>query len=283
MIEPSTDAFQEFFHASRELIVPSVEQTATGVLAFERISKPAMIDKGVQDAIVSARSTTQTPIGHGFIEVAASDISDSKEGKLPVSLGGRWLTLRPSDLFETNWLTQHLGRASEGEASTVAREYDIFDSLTLPTARSKIAVRPAWRPQIEAAGSIAEIVGILRLFRLDAIANRLRYLRDLADDDPDATPLNLDSLRFMALFTMSERRLPDPRISVSPDGLAHIEWRLPTNGILAIEFLTSGLIRFAAISAPAQPKVDRMHVSGTLPKDEALAAVKSFTKQLAAK
>ena len=283
MIEPSTDSFQEFFHASRELIVPSVEQTATRVLAFDRISTPAMVDNGEQEAIVSARSTTQTPIGYGFVEVAASDISDRNDGELPVPLGGRWLTLRPSDLFETNWLTQHLGRAGEGEASTVAREYEIFEPFARSTARSKIAVRPAWRPQIEAADSIAEIIGILRLFRLSAIANRLRYLRDLADDDPDATPLNLDSLRFMALFTMSERRLPDPRIAVSPDGLAHIEWRLPTNGILAIEFLTSGLIRFAAISAPAQPKDDRMYVSGTLPKDEALAAVKSFTKQLIVK
>ena len=124
------------------------------------------------------------------------------------------------------------------------------------------------------------IIGVLRLFRLDAIADRLGYLGQLVEDDPDEPSMSIESLRGLALFLMSERQLPDPQIGVTPNGLAHIEWRLPPNGFLAMEFLPSGLIRFAAISAPAQPGLDRLSVNGTLPKDETLAAVQPFTSRL---
>ena len=62
--------------------------------------------------------------------------------------------------------------------------------------------------------------------------------------------------------------------------MAQIEWWFPTNGILAMEFLPSGLVRFAAISSPAQQGVDRLSLNGTLPKDEALAALRPFTALL---
>ena len=92
--------------------------------------------------------------------------------------------------------------------------------------------------------------------------------------------MSIESFRALALFLSSERQLPDPQIGVTPDGLAHIEWRLPPNGILAMEFLPSGLIRFAAISAPAQRDHERLSVNGTLPKDETLSAIQPFTSRL---
>ena len=144
----------------------------------------------------------------------------------------------------------------------------------------QITTRPAWRPQLNAASTHEEIIAILRLFELDEIANRLGYLRQLVEDDPDEPSMAIESLRALAIFLMGERQLPDPRIGVTPDGLAQIEWRFPTNGILAMEFLSSGLIRFAAISAPAQRGVERLSVNGTLPKDAALEAVQPFTSRL---
>ena len=139
---------------------------------------------------------------------------------------------------------------------------------------------PAWQPQIENAGTHEEIIAVLRLFGLDAIADRLNYLRQLVEDDPDEPSMVLESLRSLALFLMSERQLPDPQIGVTPDGLAQIEWRFPNNGILAMEFLSSGLIRFAAISAPAQRGVERLSVNGTLYKEATLEAVRPFTARL---
>ncbi|MDE2840219.1 MAG: hypothetical protein OXM03_06285 [Chloroflexota bacterium] len=81
-------------------------------------------------------------------------------------------------------------------------------------------------------------------------------------------------MKELALFLMSERQLPDPQIGISPAGFAQAEWRVGERGILAIEFLPfDRLIRFAAISAPAQRGVQRISVHGTLPKHHALNAI----------
>ena len=137
--------------------------------------------------------------------------------------------------------------------------------------------RPAWRPQITAASTHEEVIAVLRMFGLDSIADRLGYLRSLVYDDPDEPPIDLESLRAMALFIMSERQLPLPRIAVSPDGMIQIEWRPEDSGIIAMNFLPSGLIRFAAISSTDACEGDRLRVSGTLPKDAAMEAVQPFT------
>lgn len=134
--------------------------------------------------------------------------------------------------------------------------------------------------QIAIATEHEEIIARVRRLGLEEIADRLGYLHSLADDDPDEPRIEIESLRAMALFIMEERQLPDPQIGVNPDGLMQIEWRLPTHGLLAIEFLPSGLIRFAAISAPAQADAARLSVNGTLPKDATLNAVRPFTSRL---
>ena len=120
------------------------------------------------------------------------------------------------------------------------------------------------------------IIEELRKSGLNAVADRLSWLQQLAADDPDERPMDVDSLRELAAFLVSERRLPHPQIGVSPDGLAQAEWRLPGaagdpegGGILALEFLRSGLIRFAGMSAG-------LRVSGTLSKAKALQAVQPF-------
>ena len=147
-------------------------------------------------------------------------------------------------------------------------------------AQIEVTPRPDWQHEITVARTHGEIIAVLRLFGLDAIADRLSYLRSLADDDPDEVPVEVESLRAMALFIMRQRWLPDPRIGVTPGGLIQIEWQVPPNGILAMEFLSSGLIRFAAISASVQYGENRLSVNGTLPTEGTLRAVESFTARL---
>ena len=137
-----------------------------------------------------------------------------------------------------------------------------------------------WPTRIAAESTHEGIIAVLRLFGLEEVADRLGFLRGLADDDPAETAMDVESLRAMALFLMSERQLPEPEIGITPDGLMQTEWRTPPNGILAMEFLPSGFVRFAAVSSPAQRGIDRLSVNGTLPKDEALAAVRPFTSLL---
>ena len=148
------------------------------------------------------------------------------------------------------------------------------------TAQVETTPRPNWQHEIVAVRTHREIVAVPRLFGLDTIGSRLGYLRSLVDDDPDEGPIDIESLRAMALFIMSQRQLPDPRIGVTPGGLIQIEWQVLPKGILAMEFLPSGLIRFAAISAPVQRGENRLSVNGTLPTEETLRAVESFTARL---
>ena len=89
-----------------------------------------------------------------------------------------------------------------------------------------------------------EIIAELRLVGLDLAADRLSYLESLAGDDPDEPPILLESLRHLALFLVGERRLGNPQIGVSPDGLAGAQWRAENDDVVAMEFLADGLIRF---------------------------------------
>ena len=140
--------------------------------------------------------------------------------------------------------------------------------------------RPAWRPQITAASTHEEVIAVLRMFGLDSIADRLGYLRSLVYDDPDEPPIELESLRAMALFIMSERQLPLPRIAVSPDGMIQIEWRPEDSGIIAMKFLLDGKIQFAGIGEKAPEGVERASVSGTLEKDDMMRALHPFVSRL---
>ena len=151
--------------------------------------------------------------------------------------------------------------------------------LWLAAAQTRLLSTCTW-PEIDPESNHEATMAVLRWWGRGAVADRLLYLRDLAREDPEESPVDLGSLRAMAHFLMSERQLPDPRIGVTSDGLVQIEWRVPTNGILAMEFLPSGLIRFAAVSAPVGSGVERLTVNGTLPKEETLAAVRPFTSCL---
>ena len=121
-----------------------------------------------------------------------------------------------------------------------------------------------------------EIIAGLRLVGLDEPASRLSYLESLSDDDPDEPPILTESLRHLALFLTNERRLGNPQIGVSPDGLVGAQWYAENGSVVAMEFLTDSLIRFAAISAPAICDVERQRVSGVLSKRETLQAVQPF-------
>ena len=166
------------------------------------------------------------------------------------------------------------------------------DAQTLQTMigehRVTIGVKLSWETRLRAAFDAEPIDAVLRDHDLVQAADRLRYLRQLATDDPEEPALQVDSLRELARFLLSERWMPSAQIGVSPDGLAHAEWRIPgdagdkeSNGILAMEFLGSGFVRFAAVSPRStQEGSQRKRVSGTLPKAEAVRAVQPFTSAL---
>lgn len=183
--------------------------------------------------------------------------------------------------FQANWSKSYSGPRPLTLESLAKCWVSVGKPIVWSTAvQPRITILPAWRPQIDAVAQHEQIIAVLRLFGLDAVADRLGYLHSLADDDPEEPRIDIESLRAMALFIMGERQLPDPQIGVNPDGLIQIEWRVSIDGLLAMEFLPSGLIRFAAISARAQPGLERLRVNGTLPKEDTLKALRPFTSLL---
>ena len=123
------------------------------------------------------------------------------------------------------------------------------------------------------------VVALLRRSGLERIAARLDYLRQVVDEDPEHPPLEIESLRSLAAFLLAARQWPHPQISAGPDGLLSAQWKTPSAEAMAMEFLASGLIRFAALSSPGDPE-DQWSVSGTLPGNEVMAAVEPLTVRM---
>ena len=142
-----------------------------------------------------------------------------------------------------------------------------------------------------------EIVEALRSHGLDDVAVRHVQLRELLEEDPDESDLVIESLRLFADFLLQETNLPVPEIGAGPEGFVEAEWRIPPiedrkanpndrywglgDGILAMKFLPTGLIRFAATSGPAGRGRERLRTSGILPRTSILPAVQTFLSRLA--
>ena len=180
----------------------------------------------------------------------------------------RWLQGDPNDPQRAAGLISNVGAFDRTK-----------HELWLSAVQEAVQPSAAWL-EIDPQGAHEAIIAVLRRWGRWNLADRLIYLRGLAREDPEESPIDLESLRAMAHLLISERRLPDPRTSVTSDGFVQIEWRFPTNGILAMVFLPSDLIRFAAVSVPASKGIEQLTVNGTLPRDQALEAVRQFTSYL---
>ena len=141
-----------------------------------------------------------------------------------------------------------------------------------------------------------EIIDALKSHGLNEIAYRLVQLKEMMAEDPDEQDLAIDSLRSFADFFIQETHLPIPEIGAGPEGFVEAEWRIPSNGekkaasdesywghgdgILAMNFLPIGLIRFAATSGPAGKGIERLRTSGILLRTSILPAVQTYISRL---
>ena len=128
--------------------------------------------------------------------------------------------------------------------------------------------------------------GIAQLFRWlgkRTVAARIGELLTIAAEDRDEPRMSIESLRNLGRLLISEEKLTEPNVGVSPNGLLQAQWSTPENGLVAMEFLVSGLVRFSAISAPAKRGVKRKAVRGTLEHKEMLTAVQPFSERLFSK
>ena len=124
---------------------------------------------------------------------------------------------------------------------------------------------------------------LFRWFGKTVVADRIEELLAIAEEDQDEPHMSIDSLRNLGRLLIAEQELTEPDIGVTPNGLVQAQWSTPGNGVVAMEFLVSGLVRFAAISAPAKRGVKRKAVRGALEHKEMLHAIQPFSKQLLSK
>ena len=187
-------------------------------------------------------------------------------------------------LFEQlfNILKKYDDESSHGFNSTMISLQDAhYTGQSYDTILKKSLI--ACKTLITDAATCEEIVAAIRYGGWSAIADRLTYLRGLALEDPDEIPIQIESLRNFALFVANrqQRQLPEPQIGVNPDGFACTEWRIANHGILAMDFLPSGQVRFAAILKFPESGNARWSVNGVLPPDHMMDAIRVFAGRLA--
>ena len=116
---------------------------------------------------------------------------------------------------------------------------------------------------LDRIGKRERILASLTSIGYSSVADRIRYLQELASGDPEEIPILGESLRRLYEFLSTEKRLVDPSIGVSPVGNAVAEWRIPSNDHLALEFLSNGSVKYAAIATPQDGDAERKCLYGT--------------------
>ena len=186
-----------------------------------------------------------------------------------------------SELAHSPTLLESLQRNLEPFSMPAAFPYVLGPSQAkFPSIQITFVTTLPWESMIASAKTQNEILLLLQESGFKHTADRLRYLQNLSRDDPEEPSIVIDSMRALVCFLMTEQSLPDPEIGISPNGLAQIEWRIPPDGILVMEFLPTSLIRFAAVSASTKNSDIRLRVNGTLPKGEVRDAIRSFTSSI---
>lgn len=109
------------------------------------------------------------------------------------------------------------------------------------------------------------------------IANRLKYLYDVTEEDEEA--IKLGSLRNFAKFIMINRNLISPQITVTVNGLIQAVWRQP-QGTLVMNFQESGDIAFTLLFGKGGQGTRRRKLIGELPPDQVMQHVGGFMSGL---
>ena len=124
--------------------------------------------------------------------------------------------------------------------------------------------------------AVGEVERLLRKCGRHNVAEGLgEVLEDLREED-EWRPIAIDSLVTFAQIFAVEDRLPVPVIGVNPGGNVQAEWSVMGSGLVVIECLPDGFMRFVGISAPATENRKRKRIQGTLPSEEGVDAIVRF-------
>lgn len=101
--------------------------------------------------------------------------------------------------------------------------------------------------RINEASRHEQIFAVLDQARCFDIVKQLRYLHGFTIDDPKDLPMDLKSLKHLAIFFISDGiTLPDPAIGISPYELLQAEWHCSQSSAV-MKFLANGNILYAGV------------------------------------
>jgi hypothetical protein len=108
----------------------------------------------------------------------------------------------------------------------------------------------------------------------DGLASRLFELfEDSKEEDPDGIGISLGSLRSLYSFLQSYPNLKKPALSLTPDCEIYASWRSGSERVFSIQFLASGLARFAILAPAHGHPGQQVRLSGTATFDNFLEKV----------
>ena len=133
----------------------------------------------------------------------------------------------------------------------------------------------------------------LRSAGLELTANRLHYLREISETDPEEPAIHAESLETFAKFVLANPRLDTGSIGVNDEGYVSAQWFLSPEpapddnpderrfwgngrGMIGMQFLLNGMVRFAANSGPAIAGAERLRKSATCPLEKVPEELASY-------
>ena len=192
-------------------------------------------------------------------------------------------------------------RSSEGYGQESAFTDLLRHQLDIPASPTRpwllhAEVRPAnwlpdWMPpaaktddsdsKIADATTTDDIVSVLEERGIVRAARRIVALSELHERDPDEPEVDLESLRRLATTMVANPAWGEPRLTLNDKGYMHAEWSTVENGRIAMTFLPSEMVDFAAISAPVKSGAEILRIGGRHIGAEAINAVRWFAARIA--
>jgi hypothetical protein len=133
-------------------------------------------------------------------------------------------------------------------ARTTEKTITIQDEETEPIYAFIGRKRPIYDNLLESlydAGNPTEAIAIARMAGFEKTADRLgKLLLFQEEDETDAEPLSLLSMKQLIKFLINHSRLREPSIVVTDEGRLKAIWELSESQIFWIEFYPSGDVRY---------------------------------------
>ncbi len=191
-----------------------------------------------------------------------------------------------SDLSEygmkDSWISEHMSEHTHVTRSEFSIESDENTPWTPERANIQRLMRRAIRSKgIENAKTVEDIINVLNSHDFSEIAERLRYLQEVVEEDEDNENIEFQSLQNFARFTL-HRRLPAPQIGITLKGFVQAVWRLPHFGSLVINFQKSSDVTFSVLYNQRTQEGRRRKISGEMPLNRVMWCISDFVHELEA-